>query len=123
VLFRSCPIKINMVIGPDTTDRQINAMALFCVENGLTLQTIARFILTEHKRGAGDPATTHRPPDCAQCNRLRLTSDGYLKPCLFSDKEIKINFENIEESFRAAINTKPACGISCQNRSMNQVGG
>jgi cyclic pyranopterin phosphate synthase len=27
---------------------------------------------------------------CATCNRLRLTADGKLRPCLFSDKEIDI---------------------------------
>lgn len=27
---------------------------------------------------------------CASCNRLRLTSDGKLRPCLFSDEEIDI---------------------------------
>ena len=27
---------------------------------------------------------------CSQCNRLRLTADGKLRPCLFSDEEIDI---------------------------------
>jgi cyclic pyranopterin phosphate synthase len=33
---------------------------------------------------------------CASCNRLRLTADGKLRPCLFSDQEI-----DIRESLRA----------------------
>lgn len=28
---------------------------------------------------------------CHECNRLRLTADGKLKPCLFSEKEIDLN--------------------------------
>lgn len=27
---------------------------------------------------------------CAECNRLRLTADGHLRPCLFSDHEIDL---------------------------------
>ena len=27
---------------------------------------------------------------CARCNRIRLTSEGHLRPCLFSDKEIDL---------------------------------
>lgn len=33
------------------------------------------------------PMTTHM---CARCNRLRLTADGKLRACLFSDKEIDL---------------------------------
>jgi cyclic pyranopterin phosphate synthase len=33
---------------------------------------------------------------CASCNRLRLTSDGKLRPCLFSDQEI-----DLRESLRS----------------------
>ena len=27
---------------------------------------------------------------CQSCNRLRLTSDGYLRPCLLSDVEVPL---------------------------------
>ncbi len=33
------------------------------------------------------PITTHI---CVRCNRLRLTSEGKLRPCLFSDKEVDL---------------------------------
>jgi GTP 3',8-cyclase len=117
------PIKINMVILPETTDDDIEGMRLFCVCNGLELQTIARFSLSDRAPGIATSTATNRPPDCATCNRVRLTSDGYLRPCLFSDKEIKVDFEDIEGSFRSAAQAKPACGTCCTSRSMSQVGG
>lgn len=49
---------------------------------------------------------------CSNCNRLRLTADGKLKPCLHSDMEIDIkkiacNDELLEKSFLSAISQKP----------------
>lgn len=50
---------------------------------------------------------------CGDCNRLRLTSDGKLKPCLHSNKEIDIleivrnNPEKIYDVLKSAILSKP----------------
>lgn len=49
---------------------------------------------------------------CASCNRIRLTSDGYLKPCLYWNKELAIrpviNFpEELKRMFREALRQKP----------------
>ena len=60
---------------------------------------------------------------CVECNRLRLTSDGFLKPCLFSDDEIKVDFGDIKGSILKAVSEKPENGSSCRNRLMNQIGG
>lgn len=56
---------------------------------------------------------THR--FCASCNRLRLTCEGKLKPCLFSDREIDLRSplragasdEEIESILRLAVALKP----------------
>jgi len=115
------PVKINMVIRPGTTTDEIKQMRLFCTHNGLKLQTISQFSLSDRKHHASTAAD--RPPNCATCNRLRLTSDGCLKPCLFSSDEVKVNLNDIEESFRFAAQTKPAYGTCGSHRSMSQVGG
>ncbi|GAB6038508.1 GTP 3',8-cyclase MoaA [Fundidesulfovibrio butyratiphilus] len=53
---------------------------------------------------------------CAQCNRLRLTSDGRLRPCLYSDREYrlrpmlrnsKVSEASVERVIRAALARKP----------------
>lgn len=69
---------------------------------------------------------------CASCNRLRLTADGKIKPCLFSDTEYDIRSalrkgseEEVLSAFKAALFHKPnghehRVGT---RRMMSQVGG
>lgn len=116
------PIKINMVIFSDTTAAEIDALRNFCEKNGLILQTIKHFSLYDRKDPAG-ALSADRPPKCTTCNRLRITADGFIKPCLFSSDEIRIDFSNIKKSLRAAVLSKPESGQSCKNRTMCQIGG
>lgn len=69
---------------------------------------------------------------CAQCNRLRLTADGKIRPCLFSDTEydIKTVLRNqtngsLEESLLQAFTHKPQAHNHKVGtvRQMSQVGG
>ena len=70
---------------------------------------------------------------CAECNRLRLTADGHLKPCLHSRDEISVKGmteEEMAEAMRRAVAMKPKQHdpLSCSERSraarqMNQIGG
>ena len=116
------PIKINMVILDDTTEEKIETMQAFCDQNGLQLQKIMRFSLYD-RADLSRRFQTQRPPKCSHCNRLRLTADGYLKPCLFSDNEVRVDFGNIANSILKAVAKKPENGSSCRNRFMSQIGG
>jgi cyclic pyranopterin phosphate synthase len=73
---------------------------------------------------------------CSKCNRLRLTADGKLKPCLFWQKEVDVrqyiaNRKQLEEVFRDVLNLKEekhqmAEELQQQNRTirkMSQIGG
>jgi len=116
------PIKINMVILNDTTEKDIETMKAFCERRGLQLQKIMQFSLYD-RADLSRRFRTERPPKCSRCNRLRLTADGFLKPCLFSDNEIKVDFSNIAGSILKAVAKKPENGSSCRNRLMSQIGG
>ena len=116
-------IKINMIISEETTPQEIEAMRRFCGMNGLALQTIKQFSLYNHSDELKYPHVFDRPQPCSECNKLRLTADGYLKPCLFSNKEIRVDLEDIEGSIRRAVESKPAEGTCCENRIMCQIGG
>jgi cyclic pyranopterin phosphate synthase len=72
---------------------------------------------------------------CRACNRLRLTADGKLRPCLFSDDEIDLRgplrngagVDDIKHLIREAASCKPEghrlqMGVSCE-RFMAQIGG
>lgn len=68
---------------------------------------------------------------CSDCNRIRLTSDGKLKPCLHSKDEINLkglSGEELEEVFKRGIFDKPEKhhledGKSESTRDMNKIGG
>lgn len=70
---------------------------------------------------------------CGACNRLRLTADGKLKPCLHSSDEFTIKglgFREMKEQMEKAVFAKPQChkelsyyNRSDANRNMNQIGG
>lgn len=69
---------------------------------------------------------------CSECNRIRITCDGRLKPCLHSDSEIMLcglEGEALEDAICKGILSKPKhhhlCdeGITETHRTMNQIGG
>ena len=70
---------------------------------------------------------------CGECNRIRLTADGKLKPCLHAPDEYSIRGMNKEEMkavFEKAIWNKPAwhgdldaINRSKAGRNMNEIGG
>jgi cyclic pyranopterin phosphate synthase len=116
------PIKINMVILADTTEKEIETMKAFCEQRELQLQKIMQFLLYD-RIDLSRRFETERPPKCNRCNRLRLTADGFLKPCLFSDDEVRVDFGDIGRSIIKAVAKKPENGSSCKNRLMSQIGG
>lgn len=91
-----------------------------------------RFALPGAKGEVGliSPLTDHF---CDTCNRIRLTADGKLKPCLHSPIEIPIKSLDdaaMKDAFVEAITRKPAHHPLLSNehrseagRNMNQIGG
>ncbi|MBI2859629.1 MAG: GTP 3',8-cyclase MoaA [Chloroflexi bacterium] len=78
------------------------------------------------------PITEHF---CFGCNRLRLTADGKLRPCLLADDEIDVRFAiregrygDVERLLQEAVARKPKQHLLCEGklpeaRSMTQIGG
>jgi cyclic pyranopterin phosphate synthase len=71
-------------------------------------------------------------PFCKGCNRLRLTPEGRLRPCLFSDWEIDLKRilraphrrEEIAQAFQEAVMAKPASKTKhTPHRLMRSIGG
>jgi GTP 3',8-cyclase len=73
---------------------------------------------------------------CGQCNRLRLTADGRLRPCLLADSEIDLRTvlrrgaddAEIQSLLRLAIQAKPTGHqlekhILPEGRAMSEIGG
>lgn len=69
---------------------------------------------------------------CDRCDRIRITADGRLKPCLHSDQEIPLRGlagEALRQALQEGISSKPPrhymeeTGRSGASRYMNQIGG
>ncbi|MGQ9457249.1 MAG: GTP 3',8-cyclase MoaA [Anaerolineae bacterium] len=72
---------------------------------------------------------------CAQCNRMRLTADGHLRPCLLSDLELDLRTPLRQGATRAQLRELLLEAIRCkpkehglavaapQHRPMSQIGG
>lgn len=75
---------------------------------------------------------------CGTCNRLRLTADGSIKPCLFDPREISLrdmlrrgaSESEVTETILGAVKLKPQAhkpaedlAANQENRSMIQIGG
>lgn len=70
---------------------------------------------------------------CGSCNRIRITADGKIKPCLHSSEEYSIkglDYDSMRRELQRAILAKPACHAplsaserSGSGRNMNQIGG
>lgn len=69
---------------------------------------------------------------CGDCNRIRLTADGHIKPCLHTDEEINIRgltLEEVKQQLRRSIKDKPSSHKINEEdyqeitRTMNRIGG
>jgi GTP 3',8-cyclase len=96
----------------------------------------AKYYRLPHAKGTIGFITPVSEHFCFQCNRMRLTADGKLRPCLLSDFEIDvkeslrqgISPEGLKEVFKKAVASKPLRhqldkGQVPNGRPFSQVGG
>ena len=114
------PVKINCVVKNSSLEEDAREVKEFCREHGLE----ARFI---HEMDLGTGCFTvvegGRGGDCATCNRLRLTANGWIKPCLFNDIAFSIHELGIEEALDRAIRHKPEKGTANRFDLFHNIGG
>ncbi|MCF8219288.1 MAG: radical SAM protein [Bacteroidales bacterium] len=114
------PVKINCVNSKYNTDQDIANVKAFGEKNGLQVRVIHQMdlaggIFTTVEGGQGG--------NCTSCNRLRLSSDGRIFPCLFNNQSYDIRKTGVEKALALALNNKPKKGYNNQNQSFNQLGG
>jgi len=114
--------KLNMVLIPGINTNEVDDMQVFCQKKDLQLQRINHYSLKDIN-SINKKYVAERPLSCELCNRIRLTSDGKLKPCLFSDFEFPVDQNNIKASLEKTIMSKPECGTFCSMKQNWQIGG
>lgn len=114
------PIKINCVIYNNVKGSDAIEVEEFCKKNNLQIRFIHVMNLA---KGEFSMVEGGEGGNCKICNRLRLTSNGMLRPCLFSDKSFSIRDLGAEEAINQAIGNKPKCGTASTNSSFYNIGG
>lgn len=118
------PVKLNFVLMPKVNDEELDRFTNYCRENGYVPQIIAWMDLNGSQAVLNRGANTSRPPACEECDKLRLTCDGRLYPCLFSERFLKIREA---ESYRSALMeiaaVKEGTGRSFPHAAMADIGG
>ena len=114
------PIKINCVIKESSQEEDAQEVRKFAFENGLQ----ARFIpMMDLDKGLHGIVEGGEGGDCARCNRLRLTANGIVKPCLFSDIGYNVRELGAREAIINALKDKPECGGISTTGEFYNVGG
>ncbi len=114
------PIKINCVIKESSEELDAKEVAAFCEQNGLKIRYIREMDL---EKGLFWKVNGGEGGACNICNRLRLTSDGKIKPCLFSDVEFDIREDGVKGALDKALGNKPKSGTSSIKNKFSNVGG
>jgi cyclic pyranopterin phosphate synthase len=114
------PVKINCVIKKSSKEEEAQKVKSFCEEHKLEVRYIRTMNLEKGEFSVVDGGSGG---DCALCNRLRLTADGILKPCLFSDIGYSIREFGHEKALKLALTNKPKCGTANHQNQFSNIGG
>ncbi len=114
------PIKINFVRIPGENEEDEQNVIEFCKKKGLQLRFIRQMNL---ETGKFYPVEGGDGGKCEICNRLRLTADGHILPCLFSDYGYSVKELGIKQAFLKAVENKPARGGKVKTHKFYNIGG
>jgi cyclic pyranopterin phosphate synthase len=113
-------IKLNCVVTESSSETDAQTLRALGRQLGLEVRFIRRMDLAG---GVFAPVEGGSGGDCRICNRLRLSSNGQIRPCLFSDLAFSVRELGARESLLRALAHKPESGDVCSNATISQVGG
>ena len=114
------PIKLNCVDGSHSTIADVKGVQKYGRQNGLEVRVIQQMTFAT---GCFSIVQGGSGGDCKKCNRIRLSSDGKLRPCLFSDAFYDTRKLGAAEAIRQAVAYKPENGKPCGHTAMQSIGG
>ena len=114
------PIKINCVVKKEDDGHDAEQVRQYGLEHGIQVRYIQEMDLQTGHFGIVEGGTGG---DCKMCNRLRLTSNGKVKPCLFSELEYDIRRLGIQRAIEMALQNKPVKGTVNKMNMFHNIGG
>lgn len=114
------PIKINCVVKKTKAEPDAIEVNDWCNENGIEVRFITEMNLHTGQYGIVDGGSGG---NCSMCNRLRLTSNGMMKPCLFSNEGYSVRELGINQAIELALGLKPEKGSMNLYNCFHNIGG
>lgn len=114
------PIKINCVVNKSSDEPDALEVKAFCNRRKCNVRFIHQMNL---ETGEYAPVEGGTGGNCKLCNKLRLSSDGNLRPCLFNDLSFNIRELGMEKAIQMAVEAKPECGTKSAQNKFNVIGG
>lgn len=114
------PIKLNAVVQGHSRTPEADALRKFAADNGLEVRFIKQMSLEE---GSFSVVEGGEGGDCPFCTRIRLTANGYIKPCLFNNIGYSVRELGAREALYSAIRNKPESGTTNTSGEFYNIGG
>jgi cyclic pyranopterin phosphate synthase len=114
------PVKINCVVFGLSGEKEAQSVKEFCDSKKLQVRFINQMNL---ETGEFSVVEGGEGGNCEQCNRLRLTANGLVKPCLFDEQEFSIRELGAEKALLSALIGKPNKGCINTKGSFYSIGG
>lgn len=114
------PIKINCVVNQSSKETDAIGVKAFCETMGFDVRFIHRMRLDTGKFKIVEGGTGG---NCSVCNKLRLSSDGMLRPCLFNDIAFNVRKLGVDKAIEMALAAKPKSGTVSFKNKFNEIGG
>jgi len=114
------PVKINCVVFRSSDETDALEVREFCARNDLEVRFIRQMDL---ETGDFSIVEGGKGGNCKECNRLRLTANGMVKPCLFDEYEFSVRELGAKQALMNAINCKPLNGCINRTGSFYAIGG
>ncbi len=114
------PIKINCVVFKSSDERDALLVKDFAAREGFQVRFIRQMDL---ESGEFSVVEGGEGGNCSICNRLRITANGMVKPCLFDNQEFSVRQLGAEEALMRAMHSKPQQGCSNSSGRFYNIGG
>jgi cyclic pyranopterin phosphate synthase len=114
------PVKLNCVVKSSAKEPDAQNVLAYGRDHGLEVRFIHEMSLTE---GSFTVVEGGEGGNCVNCNRLRLTANGKLMPCLFNELEFDVRTLGVKEAIRLAVAQKPECGSFNLKGEFYNIGG
>jgi GTP 3',8-cyclase len=114
------PIRLNCVVESNSAEVDAQDVTQFAAAAGLQARFIPKMNLAEGSFGVVEEG---HGGDCPRCNRMRLSADGWIRPCLLSNLRFSVRNLGAAEALTRAVAAKPSAGSACTDRLMHAIGG